>query len=74
MAKIPENSKHPIILPKSNHVTKLVIQYYHDKYLDGSVVLSLSAIRWKVRVVNGKSEIKKHIWICIRYSRVRAKT
>ena len=28
---LPEESKHPAILPPNHHVTKLIIRHYHEK-------------------------------------------
>ena len=73
-AEISENCKHPIILPKNNSITKLIINYYHERHLHGGVQLLLSAIRQRYWIVNAKSEIKKCIWKCIKCCKFKAKT
>ncbi|XP_035207286.1 uncharacterized protein LOC118182107 [Stegodyphus dumicola] len=36
-ANIPENSKHPILLPKEGHVTNLIVTHYHVNYLHAKI-------------------------------------
>lgn len=43
-AEVSENCKHPIKLSKNNHITKLIIQYYREKYLHEEVRLLQSTI------------------------------
>lgn len=39
------DAKHPVILPSSSHLTKLIIEAIHRKTLHGEVQLTLSAVR-----------------------------
>ncbi|XP_035212047.1 uncharacterized protein LOC118186128 [Stegodyphus dumicola] len=54
-ANLPEETKYPLILPKSNHITNLLINYYHLKYLHAGSQLMHSALHqnyWIIGVVS----------------------
>ena len=46
-APIENDAKHPIILPKRHHVTKLIIEYFHRASAHSGIEYTLSLIRQK---------------------------
>ena len=46
-APIENDAKHPIILPKRHHVTKLIIEYFHRTSAHSEIEYTLSLIRQK---------------------------
>ena len=63
-APIDCNLKHPIILPKSHHVVDLIIRYYHHISGHFGLEYTLSLIRQKYWVVNGRQAVKKVLRDC----------
>ncbi|XP_054724221.1 uncharacterized protein LOC129234258 [Uloborus diversus] len=72
-AEIAELQKYPILLPKGNFITNLIIKYYHEKHLHGGVQLLLFVLRQEFWIINSRIEIKKCVWKCVK-GRFRAKT
>lgn len=70
---IPYNQAHPIILPAKNHITQLLIQHYHVKLLHSGIQNTLYNIRLKYWPINGRGEVKKCIYSCVRCTRYRGK-
>lgn len=64
-AIIPFASRHPIILPKNDYITDLIISHYHVTNLHTGVQNTLHAIREKFWIVGGQNQIKKVIRKCI---------
>lgn len=71
-ADLEENSKHPIILPHSNHFTKLVIDEAHKKTLHGGPSLMLSHLRTKYWIISAKTSVRAHVRKCITCKRYSA--
>jgi len=69
------NMIHPILLPKSSHVSTLIIKWCHEKTGHSGRGITLNEVRsngfW---VVNGNSAVKKLISNCIRCRKMRGKT
>ena len=72
-ASISEEVKHPIILPKEGHVSKLVIRHFHEKTEHQGTGFTLNKIRssgyW---IIGGSSVVSSHIKNCARCRRLRA--
>ncbi|XP_026829830.1 uncharacterized protein LOC113563037 [Ooceraea biroi] len=66
------DQKHPIILPRDSHVTRLIIEAAHRRVLHGGVQLTLSAIRQEYWVPRGRALVKKWIHRCVSCVRWRA--
>ena len=64
-APIPENAKHPILLPKEIHVTNLIIQHYHyvSGHLGREYILSL--LRRKYWILQANSAVRKLLSRCV---------
>lgn len=70
-ANLHEDSKHPIILPRSSHLTHLLIANAHESTLHGGPQLVLNYIRSKYWIINAKSIVRQYVRkcvICIRHS------
>ncbi|XP_074645898.1 uncharacterized protein LOC141902157 [Tubulanus polymorphus] len=72
-SELSESSKHPIILPKNGHITDLIVRFYHDIYAHRGREYTLSKIRLKFWVVNGKSAVWRTISKCINCRKRNAK-
>ena len=60
MSNLPYDAKHPIILPKKHHISKLVIAHIHNQgHHNLGVNFTLAELRQKYWIVNGREEIKR---------------
>lgn len=66
--------KHPIILPKHAHLTKLIIADAHLKTLHGGSQLMLTYIQSKYWILGAKEIIKSYVRKCIKCIRYAAPT
>ncbi|XP_044585982.1 uncharacterized protein LOC123266020 [Cotesia glomerata] len=64
LSNLPFDAKHPIILPKNNHVTDLFIMYFHKKHLHTGVQQTLYTIRRKYWIIDGRSQVYKNLKQC----------
>ena len=64
-ADLPFETRHPLLLPKTGAVTKLIVQEYHE---DGDHQLgtehSLAELRQRFWVISGRELIKKIVFKC----------
>lgn len=69
-AALSEAAKQPILLPRQDEFTRLVIQDLHKQLLHAGVSQTLSAVRQKFWIPHGRSSVKsviKKCSICRRY-------
>ena len=60
MSNLPYDSKHPVILPKKHHISKLVIAQIHNQgHHNLGVNFTLAELRQRYWIVNGREEIKR---------------
>ena len=59
------DTKHPIILPRNNHVCSLVINYYHVREGHAGTLHVLSALREKYWIIQGQAAVRSVIRKCI---------
>ena len=52
-ARVDNEAKNPVILPKIHHVAKLIVRYYHQAAGHSSPEHTLSLIRQKYCIING---------------------
>jgi len=71
-AQLSYNQKHPIILPKGQHLTHLIIREEHLKNMHAGLQSLLAIIRTRYWPIAGKSIIKKTLHKCIVCCRARA--
>ncbi|XP_031551078.1 uncharacterized protein LOC116288432 [Actinia tenebrosa] len=74
-ANLSESLKNPIILPKSSHVTKLVINHVHERTHHSGRGVTLNELRasgyW---VINGNAMVRQFISKCVKCRYLRGTT
>lgn len=65
------NAKHPILLPKQHHITELIIDYYHIRYLHCGQQQLQTLIIQKYWILSARSVIRSRIFKCIRCYRCK---
>lgn len=71
LSALPENEKHPIILPQKHHFTKLLIRYMHEEVKHGGMGLTLQKIRQNYWIVSARTAITSVIHQCLTCFRFR---
>ncbi|XP_071640002.1 uncharacterized protein [Temnothorax longispinosus] len=71
-ALLTYDEKHPIILPASSRLTKLLIEAYHKRVLHGGTQLTLSALRQRFWIPRERAAVSRHIHRCLPCVRWRA--
>lgn len=72
-ANIEFSQKHPIILPKNNRLTQLIIDHEHKKHLHSGTQNLLSILRLKYWPIDGINQVKSLIRSCIVCFKVKPK-
>lgn len=72
LAPIPENQKHPIIIPKGTHLAKILARQIHADCLHGGPALTLACVRTKYWIMGGKRLTKDIVKNCIRCAKIKA--
>ncbi|XP_063878734.1 uncharacterized protein LOC135110395 [Scylla paramamosain] len=74
-SNLTDESKHPVILPKTSHITQLIICHHHKRTNHQGRGITLNEIRscgyW---IVGGSSLVSRHISKCIICRKVRSTT
>lgn len=65
--------KHPIILPKSSHLTKLLISQEHIRLKHAGSKLTLSSLNERFWIINANREVKSVIHKCVICFRLKSK-
>ncbi|XP_044182196.1 uncharacterized protein LOC122963003 [Acropora millepora] len=71
-ADIPEESKHPVILPRKSHVTTLIIRHTHEQLGHagrGHVLAKLSERYW---IIKANSAVRQLISSCVMCRRIKS--
>ncbi|XP_061176063.1 uncharacterized protein LOC133185014 [Saccostrea echinata] len=63
-AQLSEGARTPILLPRKNHVTGLIIDYIHKKSFHVGVSQTLSLVRQEYWIPQGRSEVRRIIQKC----------
>ncbi|XP_068750959.1 uncharacterized protein [Montipora capricornis] len=63
-APIGEEAKYPILLPKSHHLTNLIVRHYHETSGHAGVEHVLSLTRERFWPINGRATVKKVVNSC----------
>ncbi|GFY10636.1 integrase catalytic domain-containing protein [Trichonephila clavipes] len=72
--KVGGRLKHPILLPKSHHLTNLVIQHFHHINLHSGPQLTLCCIRQKFWIPSGRGVVGRLLSKCQTCFRFKAKS
>ena len=67
-----ENQKHPIIIPTTSNLARLVITQAHLQTLHGGVKLTLNLVRTKFWIIRGAVVVKAIINKCVKCFRYKA--
>lgn len=57
-ADLPEDAKHPIIVPGKQHVTKLIVNEAHAKTFHGTILQTMTYIRSKYWIIGLRTAVK----------------
>lgn len=71
-ATMPYMQKHPMVLPKEAHISRLIVDDAHIMTIHGAESNTLAFIRYKYWIIGGGSLVKNRLKSCIRCARVRA--
>ncbi|XP_049869459.1 uncharacterized protein LOC126369201 isoform X2 [Pectinophora gossypiella] len=72
-SQLPFTQKHPLILVKGSHITKLLIWKEHETLLHAGPKLLLASLNNKFWLINAVREIKHVIHKCIKCFKLKAK-
>ncbi|XP_044575175.1 uncharacterized protein LOC123258984 [Cotesia glomerata] len=64
-APISFSKKHPILLPSRHYVTDLIIRETHEKLYHSGIQSTLSNLRHKFWLLDGKNQIRKIVKNCV---------
>lgn len=74
-ANLPRNEVHPVILPSNDHITNLIIDFYHRRTKHSGRESTLNEIRasgyW---ITKGRQRVVAYIDKCVTCKRLRAST
>ena len=74
-SSLPFEIKHPVILPRSSHVTNLIIDHYHQKVNHQGKGMTMNEIRSNgLWIVNLSAAVSSHIYKCVQCRRQRRPT
>ena len=60
ISNLPYDAKHPVILPKKHHISKLVSSHIHNQgHHNLGVNFTLAELQQKYWIINGREEIKR---------------
>ncbi|CAL8084624.1 unnamed protein product [Orchesella dallaii] len=71
-ADLPVDRRHPIILPRNNHLTSLIIEECHIRHFHSGASLTCAALQHDYWILGAKDAVRHQIRKCIRCKRVRA--
>ncbi|XP_062704584.1 uncharacterized protein LOC134286901 [Aedes albopictus] len=70
-AAVPEDRKHPFVLPSKHPFTELVARYYHQKLLHAGPQLLISSLREKFWPLRARNLARRIVHSCINCFRCR---
>ncbi|CAG7826059.1 unnamed protein product [Allacma fusca] len=73
-SNLPEERKHPLILPGHHRLTKLLIRHLHETYLHAGPSLLLHLLQNRYWVLRAKNNVKYYVRKCMVCTRQRAET
>ncbi|XP_054279797.1 uncharacterized protein LOC128997957 [Macrosteles quadrilineatus] len=68
---LPEDARHPIILPKKHHVVNLLIDHYHIYNLHSGPQLTQALLYKHVWILSARCAIRSRIHKCVRCFKVK---
>ncbi|KAK0130929.1 hypothetical protein N1851_034390 [Merluccius polli] len=74
-SSLPNSLKHPAIIPKDHHITKLIIAHCHEKVKHQGKGLTINEIRSNGYWIPGMNRaVASYIWQCVTCRRLRRST
>ena len=73
-ASVPYSTRHPILLLKGHHFTKLIVRRAHERVLHDGVKETLAEIRSKFWIVKGRSFVRQLLHRCVCCRRFEGKS
>ena len=70
-ANLEYSRKYPILLPRNDHITNIIIREEHERYWHAGVQLTLNSIRNKYWPIDGKSSTRNVISKCVRCRKLK---
>lgn len=70
-AALPFEQRHPLILPKDNHVTRLLIEAEHTIHGHAGIQATLYALRRRFWVLDGRNTIRKILRQCVHCAKLK---
>ncbi|XP_071051383.1 uncharacterized protein [Onthophagus taurus] len=70
-SELSYDEKFPIVLPAKHHFVKLIVKYYHHKYLHAGPQFVLSRIRSKFWPLDGRNTVRRYLRNCTTCFRVK---
>ena len=67
------DEKHPMILPKKHHLSKLIVQHYHETTAHSGREQTLCELRRQFWIVCGRTLVKTAVRSCIKCRRMNAR-
>ncbi|XP_045459242.1 uncharacterized protein LOC123669695 [Melitaea cinxia] len=72
-SQLSDQMKHPILLPHSSHLTRLIIDDAHKKTLHGGLQLMINYLRTAYWIKGVRNLVKYQVHKCVKCARQRAK-
>lgn len=72
-ADLPQDTKHPWIIPANHHVTRLIVNHYHVMLGHAGCERVLAETRSRYWLVKGRSSVRSVVGRCIPCKRARAR-
>ena len=70
-ADLPQESRHPIIMPRRHHVTELIIRGVHERLAHAGRMHVLSSLRERFWIVHGNAAVRAVLYRCVQCRRAR---
>ncbi|XP_053395705.1 uncharacterized protein LOC128555912 [Mercenaria mercenaria] len=64
-ANLSEGARHPILLPKNDHLTELIIERTHKELLHSGISQTLAKTRQKFWIIHGRATVKTVLNKCV---------
>ena len=71
-AQLNPDTKHPVVLPKKTHISNLIISHYHQISGHSGVEHTLSLVRQRYWIINGRARVRKVTTECFSCRRRQA--
>lgn len=72
-SELPEETKHPIILPAKGNVTELIVNFYHVRDGHSGTLHTLACVRKKFWIIRGQTTVRNTIKKCVHCRLLKAK-